>query len=43
MTRLAVVFILAAVALSACGKRGELERPGPMWDPKPAPAAAPAK
>jgi hypothetical protein len=24
---------LAALALTACGKQAELERPAPMWDP----------
>jgi hypothetical protein len=32
MTRALVVLAAAALILSACGKRGELERPGPMFD-----------
>ena len=33
MTRL--LFVLAAcVALTACGKQGDLERPGPLWGPE---------
>lgn len=33
MTRL--LFVLAAcVAMTACGKQGDLERPGPLWGPE---------
>ena len=31
MTRIVVLMAVAALTLSACGKRGELERPPPMW------------
>jgi hypothetical protein len=41
MTRALIVLVAAALVVSACGKRGELQRPGPMWD-NPA-KAAPAK
>jgi predicted small lipoprotein YifL len=30
----AIVLILAALALAACGKVGELERPAPLWGDK---------
>lgn len=35
MTRLAVFFLAAAAALvlSGCGIRGDLERPPPLWGP----------
>ena len=40
MTRAALILALAALALASCGKRGDLERPGPMWDnPAKAPPA----
>jgi len=40
MKRVLVLMAIAAVSLSACGKRGELERPPPLWG-QPA-ATAPA-
>lgn len=42
MTRLAIVFLAAAAALvlSGCGIRGDLERPPPLWGPDNRPAAA---
>jgi hypothetical protein len=41
MTRALIVLCAAALVLGSCGKRGELQRPGPMFD---VPAkAAPAK
>jgi hypothetical protein len=37
VTRIAILtlagFVLAA-ALAACGKQGDLERPGPLWGPR---------
>jgi hypothetical protein len=33
MTARLLLLGLAALALSACGKAGALERPGPMWGP----------
>lgn len=44
MTRFAVLFLAAAAAivLSGCGIRGDLERPPPIWGPdERAEAAAP--
>ncbi len=41
MTRAIIVLAVAAIALCACGKRGELQRPGPRFD-EPT-RAAPAK
>ncbi len=32
-TAILATLLLAAPALSACGKTGELERPGPLWGP----------
>ena len=32
MTRALIILAVAAIALSACGKRGELQPPGPHWD-----------
>jgi hypothetical protein len=32
MTRIALVLVIAALSVAACGKRGELQRPGLMWD-----------
>lgn len=37
----AILGLLAALALSGCGKMGDLERPGPLWGPD-ARARAPA-
>ena len=37
MTRVLALAILGpalAAALSACGKQGDLDRPGPLWGPK---------
>lgn len=31
MKNLALSLLLAGAALSACGKTGDLQRPGPMW------------
>jgi predicted small lipoprotein YifL len=31
---LALVALAAASALAACGKQGDLDRPGPMWGPR---------
>lgn len=30
----AIVGLVLAGALSACGKQGDLDRPGPLWGPK---------
>ncbi len=38
MTRLAITLAIAALALAACGKRGDLETPEPVWQKKPVPA-----
>jgi predicted small lipoprotein YifL len=32
MTRAIIVLTIATLALAACGKRGELQRPGPRFD-----------
>ena len=40
---LIVAAVLLAPALTACGKTGDLERPGPMWGPDERPPADRAK
>jgi predicted small lipoprotein YifL len=42
MTRLAIAFLAAAAALvlSGCGIRGDLERPAPLWGTDNRPEAA---
>ncbi|MEQ8434292.1 MAG: lipoprotein [Oceanicaulis sp.] len=42
MTRLAIIFLAAAAALvlSGCGIRGDLERPPPLWGADSRPQAA---
>ncbi len=38
MTRLAITLAVATLTLAACGKRGDLETPEPIWQKKPVPA-----
>jgi predicted small lipoprotein YifL len=43
MTRTLVITLAAALVLCACGKRGDLERPEPMWAPAQVDRSAPGR